>query len=106
MISITITCSVPLLAFSLNNINDATNSIVTTDETGELVNANGDSLSNVLNNINADPGTTNWDFIPAKQYKHKLHHKSHAAGCFYQSDHTSIKLITFIIKNKHYGPRN
>lgn len=34
-------------------------------------------------------------YIPAKTYKHKLHHKSHAAGCFYQTDLQEALIFSF-----------
>lgn len=34
-------------------------------------------------------------FIPAKNYTHGLHHKSHAAGCFYQSPYDEALIFSF-----------
>lgn len=34
-------------------------------------------------------------FIPAKNYIHCLHHKSHAAGCFYQSPYNEALIFSF-----------
>jgi carbamoyltransferase len=34
-------------------------------------------------------------FIPAKNYIHSLHHRSHAAGCFYQSPYDEALIFSF-----------
>ena len=34
-------------------------------------------------------------YIPAKNYIHSLHHKSHAAGCFYQSPYQEALIFSF-----------